>query len=237
MSQFVINMLFVGASFALYIGIAIWARAGTTAEFYAANRGVNPVLNGMATAADWMSAASFIGTAGVLYLQGFDGLAYILGWTGGYMLVAILLAPYLRKFGQYTVPDFLGARFGDVTLAANQILMQFLEITAYALDGFALAAETLVGQAVGARVAADAHRAARLSMGWGLAGGVALGAAFGLGGPWIIDLMATAPDVRAEARAFLPWMLIAPSVTMLITLLALNFLGDGLRDALDPKER
>ena len=112
----------------------------------------------------------------------------------------------------FTVFVFIGARFGDVTLAANQILLQFLSITAYALDGFALAAETLVGQAVGARVAADAHRAARLSMGWGLAGGVALGAAFGLGGPWIIDLMATAPDVRAEARAFLPWMLIAPLI-------------------------
>ncbi|MEY4872453.1 MAG: hypothetical protein RLZZ563_1783, partial [Pseudomonadota bacterium] len=88
----------------------------------------------------------------------------------------------------------------------------FLSITAYALDGFALAAETLVGQAVGARVATDAHRAARLSMGWGLAGGVALGVVFGAGGPWIIDLMATAPDVRAEARAFLPWMLIAPLI-------------------------
>jgi MATE family multidrug resistance protein len=105
---------------------------------------------------------------------------------------------------------FLGARMGDVTLAANQVLMQFLAIISYALDGFAFAAETLVGQAVGARALPDARRAARLSMGWGVAGGVGMALAFALGGPAVIDLMTTAPDVRAEARAYLPWVVAAP---------------------------
>ena len=103
--------LFVGLSFALYIGIAIASRAGTTKEFYVAGGGVNPVVNGMATAADWMSAASFISMAGIIAFSGYDGSVYLMGWTGGYVMLALLLAPYLRKFGQYTVPDFIGTRY------------------------------------------------------------------------------------------------------------------------------
>ncbi|MCQ4243359.1 sodium:solute symporter family protein [Stutzerimonas stutzeri] len=111
MSQYWINMLFVGASFALYIGIAIWARAGSTKEFYVAGGGVHPVTNGMATAADWMSAASFISMAGIIAAGGYGTSVYLMGWTGGYVLLAMLLAPYLRKFGKFTVPDFIGDRF------------------------------------------------------------------------------------------------------------------------------
>ena len=107
-----IGVVFLLATVGLYAGIGILSRTTDPAEYYVAGRRVPAVYNGMATAADWMSAASFIGTAGVLYLQGFDGLAYVLGWTGGYCLVAVLLAPYLRRFGQYTIPDFLGARYG-----------------------------------------------------------------------------------------------------------------------------
>ncbi len=106
-----LTYLFVGLSFALYIGIAIWARAGTTAEFYVAGGNVHPIANGMATAADWMSAASFISMAGIIAFLGYDGSVYLLGWTGGYVLLALLLAPYLRKFGQFTVPDFIGERY------------------------------------------------------------------------------------------------------------------------------
>ena len=101
----------VGATFALYIGIAIWARAGSTSEFYAAGQGVNPIANGMATAADWMSAASFISMAGLIAFQGYEGAKFLMGWTGGYVLLALLLAPYLRKFGKFTVPEFIGDRF------------------------------------------------------------------------------------------------------------------------------
>ncbi|MYK31307.1 MAG: cation acetate symporter [Boseongicola sp. SB0670_bin_30] len=115
MSQFAINLLFVGASFALYIGIAIWARAGSTSEFYAAGRGVHPVTNGMATAADWMSAASFISMAGLIAFVGYDNSTFLMGWTGGYVLLALLLAPYLRKFGKFTVSEFIGDRFYSST--------------------------------------------------------------------------------------------------------------------------
>ncbi|TNE66557.1 MAG: cation acetate symporter [Rhodobacteraceae bacterium] len=111
MDQFTLNLIVVGATFALYIGIAIWARAGSTSEFYAAGRGVHPVLNGMATGADWMSAASFISMAGIISFGGYDTSAYLMGWTGGYVLLAMLLAPYLRKFGKFTVPEFIGDRF------------------------------------------------------------------------------------------------------------------------------
>jgi cation/acetate symporter len=107
--------LLVGLSFALYIGIAIWARAGTSKEFYVAGGGVHPVMNGMATAADWMSAASFISLAGIVSFTGYDGAVYIMGWTGGYVLLALLLAPYLRKFGKFTVPDFIGDRYYSST--------------------------------------------------------------------------------------------------------------------------
>jgi len=103
--------LVVGASFALYIGIAVWARAGSTSEFYVAGGGVNPVMNGMATAADWMSAASFISMAGLISNMGYGGGLFLMGWTGGYVLLAMLLAPYLRKFGKFTVPQFIGDRF------------------------------------------------------------------------------------------------------------------------------
>jgi cation/acetate symporter len=111
MDQFTLNVLVVGATFVLYFGIAIWARAGSTAEFYAAGGGVHPVLNGMATGADWMSAASFISMAGLIAFGGYDTSAYLMGWTGGYVLLAMLLAPYLRKFGKFTVPEFIGDRF------------------------------------------------------------------------------------------------------------------------------
>ena len=115
MDQFTLNLLFVGATFALYIGIAIWARAGSTSEFYAAGRGVHPVTNGMATAADWMSAASFISMAGLIAFTGYDNSTFLMGWTGGYVLLAMLLAPYLRKFGKFTVPEFIGDRFYSTT--------------------------------------------------------------------------------------------------------------------------
>ena len=103
--------LLVGITFALYIGIAIWSRAGSTKEFYVAGGGVSPLANGLATAADWMSAASFISMAGLISFNGYDGSVYLMGWTGGYVLLALLLAPYLRKFGKFTVPDFIGDRY------------------------------------------------------------------------------------------------------------------------------
>ena len=105
------TFVIVGLTFALYIGIAIWSRAGTTSEFYVAGKGVHPIANGMATGADWMSAASFLGMAGAISFLGYDGSVFLMGWTGGYVLLALLLAPYLRKFGKYTVPDFVGDRY------------------------------------------------------------------------------------------------------------------------------
>jgi cation/acetate symporter len=105
------TFLLVGITFALYIGIAIWTRAGSTKEFYIAGGGVSPLANGLATAADWMSAASFISMAGIISFSGYDGAVYLMGWTGGYVLLALLLAPYLRKFGKFTVPDFIGDRY------------------------------------------------------------------------------------------------------------------------------
>ncbi|MDO6604608.1 cation/acetate symporter [Arenibacter palladensis] len=111
MSVQVWTYLLVGITFALYIGIAIWSRAGSTKEFYVAGGGVSPLANGMATAADWMSAASFISMAGIIAFAGYDGSVYLMGWTGGYVLLALLLAPYLRKFGKFTVPDFIGDRY------------------------------------------------------------------------------------------------------------------------------
>ena len=107
----ILTFIIVGLSFALYVGIAIWARAGSTKEFYVAGGGVPPVANGMATAADWMSAASFISMAGIISFAGYDGGVYLMGWTGGYVLLALCLAPYLRKFGKFTVPDFIGDRY------------------------------------------------------------------------------------------------------------------------------
>ena len=117
-----LTYLFVGLSFALYIGIAIYSRAGSTSDFYVAGKGVNPIANGMATAADWMSAASFISMAGLIAFMGKDGSVYLIGWTGGYVLLALLLAPYLRKFGQFTVPDFIGTRYYSKTARLVAVL-------------------------------------------------------------------------------------------------------------------
>jgi len=117
-----LTYLFVGLSFALYIGIAIYSRAGSTSDFYVAGKGVNPIANGMATAADWMSAASFISMAGLIAFMGKDGSVYLMGWTGGYVLLALLLAPYLRKFGQFTVPDFIGTRYYSKTARLVAVL-------------------------------------------------------------------------------------------------------------------
>lgn len=111
----ILTFIVVGLTFALYIGIAIWARAGSTNDFYVAGGGVPPVANGMATAADWMSAASFISMAGLISFMGYDGSVYLMGWTGGYVLLALCLAPYLRKFGKFTVPDFIGDRYYSQT--------------------------------------------------------------------------------------------------------------------------
>ncbi|CUH62436.1 Acetate transporter ActP [Thalassovita gelatinovora] len=133
MDQFTINLLFVGASFALYIGIAIWARAGSTSEFYAAGRGVHPVTNGMATAADWMSAASFISMAGLIAFTGYDNSSYLMGWTGGYVLLALLLAPYLRKFGKFTVSEFIGDRFYSPTARLVAVVCLIVASTTYVI--------------------------------------------------------------------------------------------------------
>jgi cation/acetate symporter len=112
----------IGLTFSLYIGIAIWSKAGSTKEFYVAGGGVSPIANGMATAADWMSAASFISMAGLISFMGYDGSVYLMGWTGGYVLLALLLAPYLRKFGKFTVPDFIGDRYYSNTARAVAVL-------------------------------------------------------------------------------------------------------------------
>ena len=118
--------ILVGITFALYIGIAIWSRAGSTKEFYVAGGGVSPLANGMATAADWMSAASFISMAGLISFMGYDGTVYLMGWTGGYVLLALLLAPYLRKFGKFTVPDFIGERYYSKTARIVAVLCALL---------------------------------------------------------------------------------------------------------------
>lgn len=142
MSQFAINLLFVGASFALYIGIAIWARAGSTKDFYVAGGGVHPVTNGMATAADWMSAASFISMAGLLASGGYANSTFLMGWTGGYVILAMLLAPYLRKFGKFTVPDFIGDRFYSSTARLVAVVCLVVASVTY-----------VIGQMTGAGVA------------------------------------------------------------------------------------
>ncbi|WP_043528102.1 sodium:solute symporter family protein [Litchfieldella xinjiangensis] len=142
MSQFAINLIFVGASFALYIGIAIWARAGSTKDFYVAGGGVHPVTNGMATAADWMSAASFISMAGLLASGGYANSTFLMGWTGGYVILAMLLAPYLRKFGKFTVPDFIGDRFYSSTARLVAVVCLVVASVTY-----------VIGQMTGAGVA------------------------------------------------------------------------------------
>ncbi|MBF7053970.1 cation acetate symporter [Halomonas sp. KAO] len=155
MSQFAINLLFVGASFALYIGIAIWARAGSTKDFYVAGGGVHPVTNGMATAADWMSAASFISMAGLLASGGYANSTFLMGWTGGYVILAMLLAPYLRKFGKFTVPDFIGERFYSNTARLVAVVCLIVASVTY-----------VIGQMTGAGVAFS--RFLEVSNTWGI---------------------------------------------------------------------
>ena len=130
MSEQVWTYIFVALSFGLYIGIAIWARAKSTDDFYVAGHDVHPVLNGMATAADWMSAASFISMAGIIAFAGYDGSVYLMGWTGGYVLLALLLAPYLRRFNKFTVPDFVGDRYySDTARIVAVICALFVSFT------------------------------------------------------------------------------------------------------------
>ena len=130
MSLQALTYIVVGLSFALYIAIAIWSRAHTTGDFYIAGKGVSPVANGMATAADWMSAASFISMAGLIAFLGYDGSVYLMGWTGGYVLLALLLAPYLRKFGKFTVPEFIGERYySKVARIVAVICLIFISFT------------------------------------------------------------------------------------------------------------
>ncbi|MEE4164166.1 MAG: sodium:solute symporter family protein [Woeseiaceae bacterium] len=123
----------VGATFALYIGIAIWARAGTTREFYVAGGGVHPIANGMATAADWMSAASFISMAGLIAFMGYGGSVFLMGWTGGFVLLAMLLAPYLRKFGKFTVPEFIGDRYYSKTARIVAVICLIIASVTYVI--------------------------------------------------------------------------------------------------------
>ncbi|MCK7552361.1 MULTISPECIES: sodium:solute symporter family protein [Marinobacter] len=142
MSQFAINLLFVGGSFLLYIGIAIWAKAGSTKDFYVAGGGVHPVTNGMAIGADWMSAASFISMAGLIAAGGYANSTFLMGWTGGYVLLAMLLAPYLRKFGKFTVPEFIGDRFYSKQARLVAVLCLIVASVTY-----------VIGQMAGAGVA------------------------------------------------------------------------------------
>ena len=142
MSLQAITYLVVGATFALYIGIAIWARAGSTSEFYVAGGGVHPIVNGMATGADWMSAASFISMAGLISNMGYGGGLFLMGWTGGYVLLAMLLAPYLRKFGKFTVPQFVGDRFYSKGASAVAVLCLIVASVTY-----------IIGQMTGVGVA------------------------------------------------------------------------------------
>lgn len=162
MSQFTINMLFVGGSFVIYFAIAFWARAGSTKEYYVAGGGVHPVANGMATAADWMSAASFIGMAGLVGV-GYINSSFLMGWTGGYVLLAMLLAPYLRKFGKFTVPTFIGERFYSKSARLIAVLCLILASITY-----------VIGQMSGAGVAFSRFLEVDSSVGIWIAAGVVL---------------------------------------------------------------
>jgi len=155
MDQTTLNFIVVGLSFALYFGIAIWARAGSTSEFYAAGRGVNPVVNGMATAADWMSAASFISMAGLIAFVGYNNSLFLMGWTGGYVLMAMLLAPYLRKFGKFTVPEFVGDRYYSQSARIVAVVCLIVISVTY-----------VIGQMTGAGVAFS--RFLEVPVDWGL---------------------------------------------------------------------
>lgn len=151
----------VGATFLLYFGIAIWSRAGSTSEFYVAGKGIHPVANGMATAADWMSAASFISMAGLIAFMGYGASAYLMGWTGGYVLLALLLAPYLRKFGKFTVPDFIGDRYYSQTARIVAVISLLVISLTY-----------IVGQMTGVAVAFS--RFLELDLFWGMVVGMAV---------------------------------------------------------------
>src|SRR6056300_1574653 len=133
MSVQVWTYIIVGITFALYIGIAIWSRAGSTKDFYVAGGGVSPLANGMATAADWMSAASFISMAGIISFTGYDNSTFLMGWTGGYVLLALLLAPYLRKFGKFTVSEFIGERFYSNTARMVAVLCLVVASVTYVI--------------------------------------------------------------------------------------------------------
>jgi len=154
MSLQAMTYLVVGFTFAIYIGIAIWSRAGSTKEFYVAGGGVHPVLNGMATGADWMSAASFISMAGLIGFMGYGGGLFLMGWTGGYVLLAMLLAPYLRKFGKFTVPDFFKARFYSDAATVIAVLCLLMASTTY-----------IIGQMTGVGVAFSRFLGVSNSMG------------------------------------------------------------------------
>ncbi|MGP9834051.1 sodium:solute symporter family protein [Marinobacter sp. NSM] len=142
MSQFAINLMFVGGSFLLYIAIAVWAKAGSTSDFYVAGGGVHPVTNGMAIGADWMSAASFISMAGLIAAGGYANSTFLMGWTGGYVLLAMLLAPYLRKFGKFTVPEFIGDRYYSANARLVAVICLIVASVTY-----------VIGQMAGAGVA------------------------------------------------------------------------------------
>jgi cation/acetate symporter len=161
MDQTTLNFIVVGASFALYFGIAIWAKAASTSEFYTAGRGVNPVVNGMATAADWMSAASFISMAGLIAFVGYNNSTFLMGWTGGYVLMAMLLAPYLRKFGKYTVPEFVGDRYYSNTARVVAVICLIVISVTY-----------VIGQMTGAGVAFSRFLEVDSTTGLLIAGGV-----------------------------------------------------------------
>ncbi len=155
------TFIIVGITFAIYIGIAIWSRASSTSEFYVAGKGVHPLTNGMATAADWMSAASFLSMAGLISFMGYQGAQYLMGWTGGYVLLALLLAPYLRKFGKYTVPDFIGERYySQVARVVAVVCALFVSFT------------YVVGQMKGVGVAFAGFL--NIPFKWGVAIGVAI---------------------------------------------------------------
>jgi len=155
------TFIIVGITFAIYIGIALWAKASTTAEFYVAGKGVHPVLNGLATAADWMSAASFLSMAGLISFMGYQGSQYLMGWTGGYVLLALLLAPYLRKFGKFTVPDFIGERYYSQTARLVALLCALFVSFTY-----------VVGQMKGVGVAFAGFL--NISFEWGIVIGTAI---------------------------------------------------------------
>jgi len=155
-----LTYIFVGSTFALYIGIAFWARASTTGEFYVAGKGIHPVANGMATAADWMSAASFISMAGLIAFKGYDASVYLMGWTGGYVLLAMLLAPYLRKFGKFTVPEFIGERYYSKTARIVAVICLIVASLTYVIGQM-----KGVGVAFGRFLEVDFHTGVLVGMG------------------------------------------------------------------------